>query len=261
MRPRNPSTLDPELAAARLAMGDYYTYAGTDWEQALEQYTLGRQLAPQDPDVLTGTARAQQSAGRWEESLASLRQAAAIDPRSVPTARRMALTLLWLRRYPEAEDAANRAIALTPLAPNALEMKAMILLAQGDLPGAQAVIRNAPPEMDPTAKVSYFANFWDVYWPFEEADQSLLLRLSPGQFDDDRMAWGIVMAEVWDLKGNRAKSRAYGDSARMEGALRVQGTEDPYLRSLYAMALSYAGRHDEAIKNHRAGASKAEQRQ
>jgi tetratricopeptide (TPR) repeat protein len=30
--------------------------------------------------------------------------------------------------------------------------------------------------------------------------------------------------------------------------LRVQGSEDPYLRSLYAMALSYAGRHDEAIK-------------
>ncbi len=240
--------LDPKLAAARLAMGDYYTYAGIDWEKALAQYTLGRQLAPQDPDVLTGTARAQQSAGQWEESLASLRQAAAIDPRSVPTARRLALTLLWLRRYPEAEEAVNRAIALTPLAPNALEMKAMVRLAQGDLPGAQAVIRTAPPEMDPTAKVAYFANFWDVYWPFEEADQSLLLRLSPSQFDDDRMSWGIVMSEVWNLKGNRAKSLAYGDSARIEGAQRVQGTDDPYLHSLYAIALSYSGRHAEAIK-------------
>jgi serine/threonine-protein kinase len=240
--------LDPNLAAGRLALGDYYTYTGSNWEKALEQYTLGRQLAPQDPDVLTGTARAQQSAGRWEESLASLRQATAVDPRSVPTARRLALTLLWLRRYPEAEAAADRAVALSPLAPNTLEMKAMVRLAQGDLEGARTVIREAPAEMDPTAKVAYFANYWDIYWPFEEADQALLLRLSPSQFDDDRLSWGIVMAEVWDLRGDRVRSLAYGDSARIEGEARVRGSDDPYLRALYATALIYAGRKAEAVQ-------------
>jgi len=241
--------LDPKLAAGRLALGDYYTYVGGNWERALEQYTLGRQLAPQDPDILTGSARAQQSAGRWEESLASLRQAGAIDPRSVPTARRLALTLLWLRRYPEADAAADRAIALSPLAPNSLEMKTMVRLAQGDLEGARAVIRSAPAEMDPTAKVAYFANYWDIYWPFDESDQSLLLRLSPGQFDDDRLAWGIVMAEVWDLKGDRVRARAYGDSAVMEGEARVRASDDPYVRALYSMALAYAGRTAEAAKS------------
>jgi hypothetical protein len=86
---------------AHLALGDYNQSTLGDWLRVAEQYALGRQKAPRDADLLVGTALVQQSAGHWEEGLASLREAQAIDPRSALTARRLARTLLLLRHYAE----------------------------------------------------------------------------------------------------------------------------------------------------------------
>ena len=138
--------LAPGLPAAHLALGDYYQSTLGDWVRASEQYALGRQKAPRDADLLVGTALVQQSAGRWEEGLASLRQAQAVDPRSALTARRLARTLLLLRHYAESLEAANRGLALAPQSLGILETKAIVFLAQGDLAGARSVLKAAPPK-------------------------------------------------------------------------------------------------------------------
>ena len=80
----------------------------------MTEYTEGLQAAPNDPDLLTGSALAAQSLGRWEESVAQLKRTLALDPRSVTTARRLSFTLLWMRRYPEALAASDRALGLGP---------------------------------------------------------------------------------------------------------------------------------------------------
>ena len=67
-------------------------------------------------------------------------------------------------------------------------------LAQGDLPGARAVLRAAPTEVDPTALVAFIATYDDLIWVLDEAQQRLLLRLSPSAFGGDRATWGVRYA-------------------------------------------------------------------
>ena len=147
--------LDAALPTARLALGGYYSNGLNDWSRALEQYAFGLQAAPCDADLLTACGAAQQRAGRWQESLALLRQAQEFDPRSAATARHLTVALLFLRRYTEAHAAADRAFDLAPRKPNIIEDKAAVFLAQGDLRGARAALAAAPPDVDQIDLVAY----------------------------------------------------------------------------------------------------------
>ena len=51
------------------------------------------------------------------------------------------------------------------------------------------MLRSAPKEVDPTALVAFMATYNDLMWVLDEAQQRLLLRLTPSAFDDDRASW------------------------------------------------------------------------
>jgi tetratricopeptide (TPR) repeat protein len=194
-------------------------------------------------------SRALESAGRWNEAVAALEQADALDPRSVSPARSLAIALLWMRRYPEALGAARRAVALSPQHPAPRETQAMVYLAQGDLPGAQKIIRQAAAEIDPTAIVIYAAQYWDLYWALDDEQQQLALRLPLGSFDDDVFGRAMVLAELYELRGDPARARAFADTAITEAAQRIKrAPDDPYLHIQNALALAYLGRKPEAVK-------------
>ncbi len=248
--------LQPGAASGHQALGDFYNYVLADFPKALEQYTLGRAGAPQDATLLAGMVFAQFSSGHWEEALATGRQAWTLDPRSEITARRVGTVLLRLRRYPEAREAAERGMALNPKAVNFVQTRAMVDLAQGDLAAAQVSIRAHSAGIDPTDLVAYVANFWDLYWVLDDEQQRLLLRLSPGPFGDDRGAWGLSLAETYDLRGDAARARAYADSSRQ--ALEQQIRESPGNPSLHvyhALTLAYLGRGAEALHEGSAAAA------
>ncbi len=241
--------LAPELGTARLALGEYYHNVLADWRAALEQYTRAREVFPQDPDILVSLARSLESAGRWEEAVTALKQAQTVDPRSVSPARSLAIALLWMRRYPEALEAARHAVALSPQHPAPRETQAMIYLAQGDLAGAQKLIRTAAAEIDPTAVVIYVAQYWDLYWALDEEQQRLALRLPLGSFDDDVFSRAMVLAELYDLRGDPARARVYADTAAAEADARVRvGSGDPYLTIQKALSLVYLGKKSEAVR-------------
>ena len=241
--------LAPQLGAAHLALGEYYYNVRNDWRTSLEQYSAASKLSPQDPDVLVSLSRSLESAGRWEEAVTALKQAQTVDPRSVSPARALATALLWMRRYPEALEAAQRAGALSPQHPAPRETQAMVYLAQGDLPGAQKIIRQAAADVDPTAIVIYVAQYWDLYWALDDEQQQLALRLPLGSFDEDVWARAIVLAQLYDLRGNPARARAFADTAVAEAARRIKSApDDPYLHIESALALAYLGRRPEAVK-------------
>jgi tetratricopeptide (TPR) repeat protein len=126
----------------------------------------------------------------------------------------------------------------------------MIHVARGDLAGARAVLHAAPTEIEPTRMVAFAAATWDLFWALDDDQQRLLLRLSPGAFDDDRGAWALALAATYSLRGDASRARAYGDSARIvyEEQLRAS-PDDNYLLALGAVALAYAGRNDEAVRD------------
>jgi tetratricopeptide (TPR) repeat protein len=136
--------------------------------------------------------------------------------------------------------------------------RAVTALAQGDLAHAQAIVNAAPKEVDPTGLVASVANFLDLMWVLNEPQQQLLLRLRPSAFDDNRAAWGIVLAQTYAVRGDWTKERVYADSARLAFQQQLDltsGDSSARASTFYAqqhaflgLALGYLGQKEAAIR-------------
>ena len=182
--------------------------------RAVEQYAKGLKLAPADADVLRGLGLAEQALGQWENSVGHLRQSQSLDPRSSSTVTTLGSVLLWLRRYGEALASLDNALALAPSSLDAIENRAMVFLAQGELARAKAGLAQPPPGVDLPTFVAYMATFWDLYWVLEPDQRALLKRLTPSAFDGDAGTWGLALAGAYEVDGDMRRAAAYGDSAR-----------------------------------------------
>ena len=132
----------------------------------------------------------------------------------------------------------------------------MVPLAQGDLAGARAVLRSAPKEVEPAALVAFLAEYWDLVWVLDDAQQRLLVGLRPEAFGDDRGSWGIVLAQAYALRGDEARTRVYADSARLAFEAQLKDTpEDEQRRLFLGLALAYLGRTAEAVREGERGAA------
>jgi TolB-like protein/cytochrome c-type biogenesis protein CcmH/NrfG len=241
--------LAPDRAESHHALGAYYYSVRGDNQRALAAVEEGLRLAPDNVELLGLAALAEQGLGRWDAAVKYLERAHTLDPRSFTTARRLAQSLLRLRRYPEALAAADAGLAVAPTNLDLIENKAMVYLAQGDLAGAQGVVHAAPAEVEPTALVAEFGNYWDLFWVLDDAQQQLLLRLPPSVYDGDRGAWGIVRAQTYYVRGDRSQARIYADSARLGAEETLRATPDDAQRHAFlGLALAYLGRKAEAMK-------------
>jgi tetratricopeptide (TPR) repeat protein len=100
----------------------------------------------------------------------------------------------------------------------------------------------------PAELVSYFSMYWDMYWLLDDAQQKLVLGLDPSAFDSDRAVWATVLMQVYELRGDRAKSRAYADSAFVETTRQLRNApDDAQRRVVSGLQLAYLGRKTEAI--------------
>ena len=238
----------PNRPEGPLALGEYYRSVALDNRRALAASEVGLKRAPNNVDLLGNAAMAEQALGRWDAALQHLAKAGALDPRSANTARRTGATLLWLRRYPEAQAALDRGLALAPTNLQIIELKAMVALAQGDLTGARAVMRTALTTVEPAALIAFFGYYWDLYWVLDDAQQQQLLALPPSAFDNDRATWAIIRAETDDLRGHQAKSRVYADTARLAFEEQLRAAPQDGQRHVFrGLALAYLGRKVEAI--------------
>ena len=248
--------LAPDAAEPRLALGSYYDFITGEYAKALEQFALGRRADPNNAELLSAAALSELSLGRWENALDYLKRAEVLDPRSPQVATRLARSYVWLRRDDEAIAAADRGIALAPTSISMHQHKAMALLGKGDLPGARAVLRAVPAEVDPTELVAAIANYWDMAWVLDDEQQKLVLRLAPSAFAGDRFAWAIIKAQTYGYQGDTRRARAYADSAiRASGDVLANTPDDAQRRVLLGLALAYAGRKKEAIREGERGVS------
>ncbi|MGE5091723.1 MAG: protein kinase domain-containing protein [Bacillota bacterium] len=242
--------LAPDRAETQLAAGDYEGSIRKRYPEALAAYARGLKVTPDNAELLTESALAEQSLGRWDLAEKHLERARTLDPRSLVTSRRLTTTLLRLRRYEEGLAEANRALTVDPANIDIIENKAMLYLAQGDLTAAKAVVRAAPATVEPTALVANLANYWDLFWLLDESQQLLLLRLTPGTFDGDRGTWGGVLAETYALRGDMARARVYADSGRIGYEQTLASTPDDAQRlAFHGLMLAYLGQKAAAIRD------------
>jgi serine/threonine protein kinase/Tfp pilus assembly protein PilF len=238
--------LAPSMPEGHRALGDYYNWVKKDPEKALGAYAPGMNVAPDDALLLRASALAERNLGRWEETLAHLRRARELDPRSWEGERMLGFTLLFLRRTGEAREVNERGLVLAPANLNLIEHEAMTFLQEGDLAGARAVLAATPKEVEPTALVTFLARYADLHWVLDDAQRDVLLRLAPAAFDGDRGTWGIILAQASALRGDQAKAREYAEEARK--AFAAAEARDGQPNVMLGLALAYLGRKAEAVR-------------
>ncbi len=234
---------------AHRASSRYYSVVERD--DALARREINRALAidPDDAEVLALSGLADFGAEEYGPAFSKLARARELDPRSVRVMTTLVRVLVYLGRVDEAKNAAAELVALAPNETDAVEWVAVAHVADGDLDGAKAAIREALQRIPATELVTYFAGYNEMAWILDDAEQNLLFRLTPAAFDNDRAWWGQALAIAAYQQGDQPKARAYADSSLATSKEQSDANpEDPQLRALYAVMLAYVGRIDEALR-------------
>jgi serine/threonine-protein kinase len=188
--------------------------------------------------------------GHWPMGLGLVQQAANVDPRDARIAENLGYDYSYLRRYPDAMAAYDRAAALGPTNLDVLQHRAQVDLDNGSLTAAQALARTLPPMVDSATFLAYWVTRDYLGWILDPAQQRRVMTLTPDAFDGDRVAWGLALAQTAHLLHEPTKVHAYADSARLAADERLSTTTDqPQLYASRGLALAYLGRHDDAIRD------------
>jgi len=241
------AALAPASFEAAMALGDYETNVAADFTKAAAHYQTAAKLAPTSAEGLTAYAFAQENLNRWDLALEPLQRAQQVDPRSVDAARRLGSAYLRLRKYAESQEALERALQLAPTNLTVIEGLIMAELGRGDLVAARGALHRDGVAADSMALVTYLANYWDLYWVLDDAQQKLLLRSTPASFDGDSAVWSVVLMQVYHLRGDESDTHKMAEIGRRgcEAILRAN-PGDPQMRSFLGLANAYLGNKEEA---------------
>ncbi len=141
-------TLQPNLGEALVAKGYYHYSCLKDYDTAVRYFEQARQFLPNSsriPEMLAYVARRR---GQWERSESFFNETERLDPRNVSLLSQHALSYKDLRRFPEALRKLDQVLDITPDDVDTLVVKAAIAQAEGDLPGASALLAPLHPNAD-----------------------------------------------------------------------------------------------------------------
>ena len=243
------AALAPGSALAHATMASYAILVLRNPRQAYSEDSSALALGPGDARTIRQIGGAEFSLGRYEAGVAHYEAAAKLDPRAAGMFQILGTALLFERRYDAARQALERGRVLAPANTSIVEHLVMLRLAQGDLAGARAQWREGQMTIDSVTVVAEAGNFYDLGWSLDSGQQELLLSLGPAPFDGDRATQAIVLAQQYYWRGDRARARAYADSARagIEEQLRASPS-DAQRRVFLGLAYAYLGRNGDAAR-------------
>ena len=138
--------LAPDLPEARLALGYSDYYGRGDYAAAEKAFAAVLKLRPSDANAWAARGYVLRRQGRFDAAIDSFRQAVAHDPRNSKLVFELGATTMMAGRYPEAEQAFLRALALNPDNVEAQEYHALsILYGSGNVGRALAAMRGRSP--------------------------------------------------------------------------------------------------------------------
>ncbi|MDQ2972500.1 MAG: hypothetical protein M3R20_05925, partial [Pseudomonadota bacterium] len=106
--------LDPNLAAAHVALGFVLKDSDFDFTGAETEFRRAVEKAPEDADAKDGLAVLLADLGRFEEAVGLTREALLLDPLHGAWYLNLASNLVSLDRFDQAEQAIHKSIALQP---------------------------------------------------------------------------------------------------------------------------------------------------
>jgi TolB-like protein/class 3 adenylate cyclase/Flp pilus assembly protein TadD len=132
--------LQPALGEAVLARGYYHYACLKDYDTAVRYLEQARSLLPNNSRILQSLADVERTRGQWDRSDAFFNEAERLDPRNVLLLTQHALSLIVVRRFPEAVRKLDQVLDITPDDVDTSVIKATIAQAEGDLPRAAALL-------------------------------------------------------------------------------------------------------------------------
>ena len=133
-------TLQPTLGEAVLAKGYYHFACLKDYDTAVRYLEQAHSLLPNNSRILQSLADVERTRGQWDRSDAYFNEAERLDPRNVNLLTQHALSLIVVRRFPEALGKLDQVLDLTPDDIDTSVIKASIAQAEGDLPRAASLL-------------------------------------------------------------------------------------------------------------------------
>ena len=141
-------TLQPNLGEAVWAKGYYHYACLKDYDTAVRYFEEARQLLPNSSRIPESLAYVARRRGQWDRSEAYFKEAERLDPRNVHLLTQHGLSYIELRRFPEAKRKLDQVLDIVPDDIDTVSYKAAIAQAEGDLPGAAALLAPLHPAGD-----------------------------------------------------------------------------------------------------------------
>jgi TolB-like protein len=243
----------PHLAEAHAARAGYYSLVRTDNQRALLEGGKGLREG-ESAAILYIVSLLEESAGRWDSAAAHSAQGLSLDPRDPNTLARALQIKLWTRDVPGARSIADRALALSPGNVQIAEQRVIPELQAGDLLAARRLLAGASPQVDQRALIAFTAEYYDLGYVLDSAQDATLFTMRPDMFDSDTATWAIVLAQQYYFRGDSVRSRVYADTALKYFNVWLQLTPlDDQRHTFRGLALAFLGRYDEAIAEGRRG--------
>ncbi len=153
--------LQPNLAEAHLALGQYIYWIDGDYERALQEFDTALRLSPNNADVGELIAAIKRRQGHWQEALEAFERSQKIDPQNPNIVRNLVFTNTALRRWPEASRWAAQMRAMAPTSLVAKVQSGYVdFWWKGDTHLLKSLLSQVPAGTDPDGVVTSCR--WDV---------------------------------------------------------------------------------------------------
>jgi TolB-like protein/Tfp pilus assembly protein PilF len=208
-------TLAPELPDAHLALGYYYYWGFRRYDEATAEFQRTLQLAPNNVEALKGLAFIARRRGNFDQALADLQRILGLAPRDRQNWAEYGVTYEILRRYADAVQQLDRALAIDPDYVDARGFLVRALLfGFGDVPKARAVFAESHQwrmaEANTFAGDSFnligpraYPDFFDRKFDAAMRDWDAV----PTTTDDERLISRVARATIELVAGHQAAIR------------------------------------------------------
>ncbi len=247
--------LQPELPEAHLSMGYVHYWGHRDYDAALAEFDKARKTLPNSANVLTAIAFVHRRQGKMEEGLDELQRSAALSPRDNLLAREVGSTLVYMRRYAEANSAYDRALALVPDDFETQVSRVVMLQTSGDLDAASKALAMIPAGVDPDGSVTFAR--WQLALVRRQPDAALAaLEHAPAllvnSWPSTRVPVALLRAQALVQKSEIGPARtAFLEAQKALERLLDQPRAQTEAQSYLALVYAGLGQKEAALKSGR----------
>ncbi len=248
--------LEPNLAEAHIALGEFYYYGHRQYDQALNEFQRAVQLQPNNMRALEYSAYIHRRQGQLALALSELEKCAQQNPRDDLLAAQIGATYAGSRMWSEATRSLERSLALNPN--SVIAMRLLIfncLNATGDIKEARRILATFPPDTRLTA--NYFSGSVSnvigvrAYLSVIERDFTAALKVWENEIADPAGSRERLCARVaiHVLAGDATGAQAEAENARVlvEARLRERPDDNSPLTQLSWIYLALK-RNADALK-------------